>query len=188
MFDLTFDLSIMSYFIPLTIGASVYTVPFSGIKYTNIYQLLEEHDITFALMVPSIINQLKPYFDEIKLEKMRYSLFCGEALHEDITAMWSQCIPNAQIENVYGPTEATIFCTRYTFKKKGANKSVNGILSIGKPMKNNFCFILNNADSIAKVNEKGELCLAGEQLTAGYINNEEKNQEASRNLRLVIFQ
>jgi amino acid adenylation domain-containing protein len=183
MFDLTFDLSIMSYFVPLTIGASIYTVPFSGIKYTNIYQLLEEHNLTFALMVPSIINQLKPYFDEIKLEKMRYCLFCGEALHEDMTSRWSQCIPNARIDNVYGPTEATIFCTCYTYKKKPPNKSVNGILCIGKPMKNNFCFILNDDDSIVKANEKGELCLAGEQLTEGYINNEEKNKEVFLTVR-----
>lgn len=178
MFDLTFDLSIMSYIIPLSIGASVYTVPFSGIKYTNIYLLLEDHQLTFALMVPSIINQLKPYFDEIKLENMRYSLFCGEALHEEITKQWSQCIPNAQIDNVYGPTEATIFCTQYTYSKIGSNKSANGILSIGKAMNGNTCIIVDDNNNVLPAGEKGELCLAGHQLTAGYINNEVKNKES----------
>src|SRR5689334_24093175 len=33
MFDMTFDLSIMSYMVPLCIGACVYTVPFDAIKY-----------------------------------------------------------------------------------------------------------------------------------------------------------
>lgn len=178
MFDLTFDLSIMSYIVPLSIGASVYTVPFSGIKYTNIYLLLEDHQLTFALMVPSIIGQLKPYFDEIKLEHMRYSLFCGEALHEEITRLWSDCVPNAQIDNVYGPTEATIFCTQYTYKKSGSNKSANGILSIGKAMHSSTCVIVDENNNILPAGEKGELCLAGPQLTTGYINNESKNKES----------
>src|SRR6185437_4813765 len=110
MFDLTFDLSVMSYLVPLTLGACVYTVPEDEIKYLAVYQLLEAQEITFALMVPSILAYMRPYFEDIRLERLRYSLFCGEALHEDIAREWSACVPNARIQNVYGPTEATIFC------------------------------------------------------------------------------
>jgi D-alanine--poly(phosphoribitol) ligase subunit 1 len=40
MFDLTFDLSLMSYCVPLALGATVVTVPSDGIKYMEIYRLL----------------------------------------------------------------------------------------------------------------------------------------------------
>ncbi len=44
---------------------------------------------------------------------VRHSLFCGEALTQSLVEGWSDCIPNATIRNVYGPTEATIFCSSY---------------------------------------------------------------------------
>jgi amino acid adenylation domain-containing protein len=179
MFDLTFDLSVMSYLIPLTLGACVYTVPESEIKYMAVYQLLEDHEITFALMVPSILSYLRSYFDEIRLEKLRYSAFCGEALHEDVTREWSACIPNARIQNVYGPTEATIFCLSYDWTPtQREGKSVKGIVSIGKPMKHTKAIVVGEQMKPVKHGEQGELCLAGGQITAGYWSNPAKNREA----------
>lgn len=84
MFDLTFDLSLMSYCVPLVRGACVYPVGAEGIKYLEIYRILEDHEITCALMVPSTLAHLRPFFPEIRLAKMRYSLFCGEALYDDL--------------------------------------------------------------------------------------------------------
>jgi D-alanine--poly(phosphoribitol) ligase subunit 1 len=179
MFDLTFDLSVMSYLAPLTLGACVYTVPENEIKYMAVYQLLEDHGVTFALMVPSILSYLRPYFGDIRLEKLRHSLFCGEALYDDITREWSACVPNARIQNVYGPTEATIFCLSYDWTaEKSAEKSVSGIVSIGKAMKNTKAIIVDGNMKPVKPGEQGELCLSGGQLTAGYWNNPEKNKEA----------
>jgi D-alanine--poly(phosphoribitol) ligase subunit 1 len=179
MFDLTFDLSVMSYLAPLTLGACAYTVPENEIKYMGVYQLLEDHEITFALMVPSILSYLRPYFEDIKLEKLRYSLFCGEALYEDITREWSACVPNARIQNVYGPTEATIFCLAYEWtKQQPSEKSVKGIVSIGRPMKHTKAIIVDENFKQVKPGEQGELCLASGQLTPGYWNNPAKNKEA----------
>lgn len=179
MFDMTFDLSIMSYMAPLCVGACVYTVPAGGIKYTYVYGLLEDHKITFALMVPSIISYLRSYFEEIKLPDMKYSLFCGEALYEDIVSEWMECLPNALVQNVYGPTEATIFCLTYDLKReKSLNKSFNGIVCIGKPMENVEAIIVDENNNILSQGKKGELCLSGNQLTPGYLNNPQKNKES----------
>lgn len=177
MFELTFDLSVMSYLIPLLKGACVYTIPKDKIKYSYIFELMDEKDLTVALMVPSILNYLRPYFSEIDCPKMKYSLFCGEALNGQVAEEWAECLPNARIDNVYGPTEDTIFCTCYTLKRNAENDSYNGILSIGKPMLNNLAVVFNEASEPAAVNETGELCLAGAQLTPGYFNNPRLNEE-----------
>jgi D-alanine--poly(phosphoribitol) ligase subunit 1 len=100
MFDMTFDLSLMSYLAPLCRGACVYTVPPGGIKYASVYTVLEEQKISVALMVPSIITHLRPYFDEIRLDEMKYSLFCGEALYEDVAREWMNCVPHARVQRV----------------------------------------------------------------------------------------
>ena len=177
-FDLSFDLSIMSYLIPLLKGACVYTVPLDVIKYSYIGGLIEDEKLTFALMAPSTIRYLKPYFDEIDCSSLKYSLFCGEALHTELTEEWSKCASNAIIDNVYGPTEDTIFCSTYRYVREEHNKSYNGVLSIGKPMANCQMEIFNDQNQICKVGELGELCLAGDQLTVGYYNNAIKNAEA----------
>jgi D-alanine--poly(phosphoribitol) ligase subunit 1 len=177
MFDLTFDLSVMSYLIPLSVGACVYTVPAGNIKFNATYTILEDYEITVALMVPSILSFLHNYFDEISLPKMRYSLFCGEALYTDLVKGWANCVPNALIQNVYGPTEATIFCLTYNWGRNKINKDHNGILCIGRPMKNVHAIVVDENLNQVPSYASGELCLAGSQLTSGYINNPEKNQE-----------
>lgn len=177
-FDLTFDLSIMSYLAPLMRGACVYTVPPDVIKYTYIGSLIEDERLTFALMAPSTIKYLRPYFDEIDCTSLKFSLFCGEALHVDVTKAWSECATNAVIDNVYGPTEDTIFCSTYRFKRGSNNKSHNGVLSIGEPMKNCGMVIFDEQCYECAVGEMGELCLSGPQLTMGYFKNEEKNKES----------
>jgi non-ribosomal peptide synthetase component F len=177
-FDLTFDLSVMSYLIPALRGACVYTIPHNQIKYSYIAELLEDQELTFALMVPSTVRYLKPYFDELNLPALKYSLFCGEALPLDLTEEWSKCVPNALIDNVYGPTEDTIFCSRYRFNRSGKNKAHNGALCIGKSMTNATMIIIDENQVPARNNVQGELCLAGKQLTPRYWNNPDKTKEA----------
>ena len=179
MFDLTFDLSVMSYLIPLCIGACVYPINQSEIKYMAVYQLMDKHDITFALMVPSILSYLRPHFKDIKLPHLKYNLFCGEVLYQDITQEWSECIPNAIIQNVYGPTENTIFCTNYQWQKNDpSSKTFHGIVSIGKPMKHTQAIIVDERLKPVAQGEKGELCLTGNLLTQEYWENPELNKKA----------
>lgn len=177
MFELTFDLSVMSYLAPMLRGASIYTIPKDKIKYSYIFELMDDYQLTVALMVPSMLHFLRPYFDEIDLPAMKYSLFCGEALSLDITEEWSERLPNARITNVYGPTEDTIFCTFYDFERGITNKAHNGILCIGKAMMGNSNIIIDDNNQILSHGNTGQLCLGGVQLTPGYWKNEEKNKE-----------
>ncbi|MEI6898442.1 MAG: AMP-binding protein, partial [Bacteroidota bacterium] len=173
MFDLTFDLSITSIVLSLMHGACLYTVPKEVIKYQYVIHLMEENKLTFAILIPSIVQYLRPYFAEINCPEMRYNLFCGEALQVKLVEEWSHCLPNAAIINIYGPTEHTVVCTAYEFSRDFENKSVRGILSIGKPMKGTRVIIIDENGAEADPGETGELCLSGPQLMAGYINKEE---------------
>jgi len=174
MFELTFDLSVFSFLVPLSVGASFYPIPRKRIAYMEVADTLETREITVALMVPSVINYLKPYFGEISLPQLRYSLFCGEALYHETLASWAQCVPNAKIENLYGPTEATIFCMRYEWQcGESPHPQGKGIVPIGRPMEGMDAFKINDNS----LDEEGELCLNGEQVTLGYWNNPSKTAE-----------
>src|SRR5215471_20228854 len=175
MFELTFDLSVFSFLVPLSVGASFYPIPRKRIAYIEVADTLETREITVALMVPSVINYLKPYFGELNLPKMKYSLFCGEALYHETLASWAKCVPYAKIENLYGPTEATIFCLRYEWQRgESPHPQGKGIVPIGRPMEGMDAFKANDATS----DEEGELCLSGGQVTSGYWKDRLKTAEA----------
>lgn len=177
-FDLTFDVSVQSFLVPLTKGACCYTIPHGQIKYIYASGLIEDHRLTFGAMAPSMIRFLRPYFDEIDMSSLKTCIFTAEASPLDLVEEWMKVAPDAEIYDFYGPTEATIYCTYYKLSKTGANKTLNGVVSIGKPMADVDAIIVGPDDNIVPQGEKGELCVAGPQVTSGYLNNPQKNAEA----------
>ena len=174
-YELTFDLSVQSFLAPLVRGACTYTIPHNQIKYSYLYGLLDDHQLTVLPMPPSLIRFLRPYFNEINYPCVRYNLLGAEASQVELVSEWCKCIPNAEIYNFYGPTEATIYCTYSAFSKSGDTKNLNGLMNIGKAMNGNSSVIIDDQMNILGENMKGELCISGRQLTTGYLNNPEKN-------------
>jgi amino acid adenylation domain-containing protein len=177
-FDLTFDVSVQSFIVPLIHGACVYTVPHDQIKYSYVFGLLDDYELTFGIFAPSMIRMLKPYFDEIDLKKLRYCILTAEASPVDLIKEWADCIPNSRIFNFYGPTEATIYCVYYEFIRNSVIKEANGMLAIGKPFKGIKALILDDNFHILDKGKKGEMYISGEQITNGYWKNPERNKEA----------
>lgn len=178
MSSMTFDMSILTFIIPLCIGACIYTVPEYEIKYMYGLQLMIEHEITFIAVVPSTLSYLKPYFGEINLSSIRYSLVCGEAFPIELAQLWQKSAPSSQIINIYGPTEATVFTHSYVYKDGVNEKSYNDIMALGALVKNIEGIILDDSGKEVSIGDKGELCICGTQLTSGYLLNSQKNEES----------
>ena len=177
-FDLTFDVSVQSFLVALTRGACLYTVPYGMVKYLCVAQLIQDEGITFGAMAPSMLTYLRPYFDELDATSLRACILTAEACPVDLMKDWFRCAANTDIYDFYGPTEATIYCTYYKLSRTSDNLSENGIISIGKPLANVHAIILADNGNLACGDEKGELCVSGDQVTQGYWHNETKNTEA----------
>lgn len=175
IFDLTFDVSVQSFLVALTRGACVYTVPYGQVKYLYAASLIQEQGITFGAMAPSMLTYLRPYFSELDASSMKTCILTAEACPVDLMEDWYKCARNTEIYDFYGPTEATIYCTYYKLTRGGDNLSLNGIISIGKPLANVTAIIIDENGNLVNGQEKGELCVAGAQITKGYWNNPEKN-------------
>lgn len=172
VFDLTFDLSVFSYLIPMLYGACVYTLPKSPLRHIMSLELIDSEQITHVLSVPSFVNGFSNYFSEIELHSITHWLFCGEALKSKMTEEWKKCLPNARVINVYGPTEATIFCTEYDCSDEFEH--MNGVVCIGKPFTGTgFSLMKENAGD-----PSGELLISGNQLSAGYLFNSKVEYDA----------
>jgi len=93
-----------------------------------------------------------------------------------------KCIPDAEIYNFYGPTEVTIYCTFSRYYRGIQNKGLNGLMSIGKPFNGIRAIVIDDDCRIQDFGILGELCISGEQLTDGYLNNPEKNVEVFKEI------
>ena len=177
-FDLTFDVSIQSFLVALTRGACLFTVPYGMVKYLYVAQLIQQYRITFGAMAPSMLTYLHPYFDELDAMSLKVCILTAEACPTDLMEDWFQCAKNTEIYDFYGPTEATIYCTYYKLSRTESNLSENGIISIGHPLANIHVIILGENNEIITDDTKGELCVSGNQVTQGYWDNPEKNNES----------
>jgi D-alanine--poly(phosphoribitol) ligase subunit 1 len=178
IYDLSFDASVHCYTVPLVTGSCIYTVPQDEIKYLFALKLMKNHELTFVKMPPSTLAYLRPYFKSIWLEKLKYCLFGGEALDWTLVSSWADCVPNAWIQNVYGPTEATINCLIYNWNKSRQDKQYNGIVSIGKPFGSNKALVADAHHNNVEPGRMGELYVAGSQITPGYWKNPGRNKKS----------
>ena len=173
---LSFDLSVMCTVVPWSFGASLHIVPHKGIAYLNVYRTLAEQQVTVCVMVPSVLFYLDRYLNEITLPDIRLSLFCGEALPNSLATRWAACLPNARLQNSYGPTEATVFCHLYDWERaRAARESLNDVVPIGRPIHGMQGLIVDEQDRPLPPGEVGELVLVGPQVTDGYWRNAQRS-------------
>ncbi|MEC9375344.1 MAG: amino acid adenylation domain-containing protein [Pseudomonadota bacterium] len=101
-------------------------------------------------------------------------IVAGEQLQisEDVRSLFSN-LSGAALHNQYGPSETHVV-TALTLT--GNPKDWPKLPSIGKPVKNTQCYVLDKKKQILPVGLPGELYLGGEQLAIGYLNRPEENK------------
>tara|TARA_Y100001960_G_scaffold238355_1_gene251328 strand:+ start:179 stop:1738 length:1560 start_codon:yes stop_codon:yes gene_type:complete len=174
-FDLTFDLSVHDMFLCWKAGSSLYCIPENILMAPA--KFIRSNQLSMWFSVPSLVQVLNR-FKMLKKDvfpTLRYSLFCGEPLPATLADRWQEAAPNSIVENIYGPTEATIGITHYTWKKeKQNNKTHNGIVSLGRCFSTQKYAIINEAGKQVKSGNEGELYLSGSQVSSGYWKNPKK--------------
>ncbi|MDG1623287.1 AMP-binding protein, partial [Bacillus mobilis] len=74
--------------------------------------------------------------------------------------------------NVYGPTETTTFATYYPINAD----QIRTKTPIGKPITNTTTYIIQG-NQLCGIGMVGELCIAGDGVARGYLNNSELTEE-----------
>jgi amino acid adenylation domain-containing protein len=181
-FQMTFDVSVHDMFVTWGHGACLCCLPHRTVMAPA--RFIQEKRLTLWFSVPSVImflsrmRMLKPGI----FPSLRMSLFAGEPLPAGLAAQWQAAAPNSIVENLYGPTEATITITHYRWTPDSPARSVNGIVPIGPVFSTQQAAVVNDELSAVADGEPGELCVAGSQVTRGYLNVPEKT--ASQYVRL----
>lgn len=178
--DITFDLSVHNMFLAWRAGASLHLM--SALDMMAPQAFIRKNEISVWMSVPTIVNNMRraSKLGPDLFPSLRLSVFCGEPLAMPTVNAWAEAAPNSVIENIYGPTECTIVCTRQRLTNPPLITEKRGILAIG-PAYGNFEISIRDEDGNPLPDgQTGEITLTSPQLSNGYFNAPDQTAKAFR--------
>ena len=180
----TFDVSVPELFGGFISGEKLVILPPGDEKLpSEIIKTIHHHRVTHISFSPSMLSLFldecksgmeKEGFDiNEKLSSLKYVLVAGEALRKEIVDSFYEIFKSAKLENLHGPTEATVYDTRYTTIVGEKNQSV----PIGKPISNTKVYVTDKWGNLQPISIPGELCISGDGLARGYLNRPKLTRE-----------
>jgi len=133
-------------------------------------QVIAHHGITTLWLTSSLFNFVIDEAPEI-LSGVKQLLTGGEALSVPHVRRALDELPATQIINGYGPTEGTTFTCCHPIPRPLEDNLAS--IPIGRPIANTQVYILDRRLQPVPVGMPGELCIGGDGLARGYINDAE---------------
>ncbi len=170
--NISFDVSVCEIFTPLAFGATLVLYPEDTLTSIPLLcDILNKNKITFLYIPPSVLNDVADFIISKQLMVYVDKLLVGvEAIKNSTLNKFLEINKNMEIINGYGPTETTI-CT--TFYKYQYSHNYNKNVPIGSPISNSNIYILDKNNNILPIGTIGELCVSGDNISKGYLNNTE---------------
>jgi amino acid adenylation domain-containing protein len=161
-----FDASVAEMFITLAAGGTLHIVPeVIRADVDAFFQWLIERSITQAFLPPFFVRALNGYPDEaIAALALRRVAVGVEPLSEMLLYRLQQLLPGLVVDNGYGPSEATVYCTRYCDIRQLKRST-----PIGLPIINTQIQLLDDAMQPVPVGVVGEICISGRGIARGYL-------------------
>ncbi|TQV77358.1 amino acid adenylation domain-containing protein [Aliikangiella marina] len=171
--NLVFDATASAVFLPLISGLEIEIIADSNsmLEILTDY-LMDDSDNYLFKLTPSHIKAIDTSEYSINKRSKHLLLVGGEQLTKETVNKVTKILPNAEIINQYGPSEATIGSSIYLFSKdKMAAYGCQNNLSIGAPINNCQFYVLDNELNLLPLGQVGELYISGDGLANGYINH-----------------
>lgn len=164
----SFDASVLEIFLALLNGGTLVMAKREVLRDpTALTQLLEDENITFMLISPSMLSQL-PLEAGPNLECIASG---GEVCPSSLATKWMQRV---RLVNAYGPTETTVTATAWS--SMGLSEAPDP-LPIGKPLPNCEIYILDAEMQEVPIGVQGEIYIGGDGVARGYLNRPELTEE-----------
>jgi acyl-CoA synthetase (AMP-forming)/AMP-acid ligase II/acyl carrier protein len=166
----SFDIAGLEIWLPLVTGASVVIASSDDAKDTHaLATLIHAHDVTMMQATPvtwtALLDSGWPSSKHARIK----ALVGGEALSRALAdRLVESC---AEVWNMYGPTETTIWSTLWKVHRG------EGPISIGRPVANTEIYILDRALNPVPIGSPGEIFIGGDGLARGYLNRDELTRE-----------
>jgi len=166
----SFDLSVMDLYCSLATGGTLFSISRDHVANPKeLYRALTSSGVTTWVSTPSFAQMclVEERFSEVMLPRVRRFLFCGETLTPQTAAHLLKRFPRAQVWNTYGPTEATVATT--SIRIDAGILEQYSPLPVGHPMPGSEIFIVNGNREVLPANQRGEIIIAGPNVSPGYL-------------------
>jgi amino acid adenylation domain-containing protein len=168
-----FDLGYTSLWGMLLNGGCIDIIPTA--YFTNPVLLLDyifSRKISIIKLTPSLFHILILSLDVADAKKIfiRKIFLGGEPANYDDIAFFHSRYKDVQFVNHYGPTESTVGVISCVINTSNLLNVIQPV--IGTPIRGNSAFILNTNNEIQPFFTEGEICVGGNGLALGYLNNE----------------
>jgi amino acid adenylation domain-containing protein len=165
---LSFDIAVSELIAPLCAGARIIvadkTQTMDG---ERLRELIEREQVDFIDGTPSTYRMLVASGWAGRRDLVAVCI--GEPLPPDLA---TQLIPIiGQLWNAYGPTETTVWSSMQRVEH------VDGPIPIGRPIENTQIHIVDDKLRVLPIGVVGELYIAGEGVTLGYLNRPELTEQ-----------
>ncbi|MFL6350474.1 MAG: amino acid adenylation domain-containing protein [Bryobacteraceae bacterium] len=174
---LHFDLSTFDIYATLKAGGTVVLVPERlSVFPVQLADLLQNERITITYLVPSILSLMITYgkLDAHDLSGLRAVLFAGEVFQIKSLRQLAASIPNADLYNLYGPTETNV-CTYYKVRPSDLTPDRTKPVPIGIACENTEVFAIDDRRQlVTEPGPEGELWVRGSCVAQGYWGDAEK--------------
>ncbi|MFK7785143.1 MAG: amino acid adenylation domain-containing protein, partial [Crocinitomicaceae bacterium] len=159
---------------PLFTGAKVVLPGLEEIQdITALLKLAQENEVKLLEVIPSQIANLLAMDASMSLSELDRLILTGEPLKKRIVDEVFKRNPNLELINTYGITETSDVISSYSMKS-GEEYDHR---SVGKPIQNVQIYVLNENQSLCPIGVDGEICISGDGLTRGYLNQENLTEE-----------
>ena len=169
--EIGFDLSVADIYGTLCSGGTLCP---ANTEYSKIFpgRFIAQKKINYLVCVPSLIDVINNSGDLKKknLSSVKNIFFCGEPLLNNHVKNLFKVNKKIKIINSYGPTEATVSCTKKLIVASDLKKNNFSSMPLGKPI-NGMKIKLLDKDKYSKKN--GEIVIFGKQVAMGYLNKKE---------------
>jgi natural product biosynthesis luciferase-like monooxygenase protein len=128
--------------------------------------------VTHLQCTPSMVRMMITN-DEARaaMSRIRHFFIGGEALPGALVSELRQISPAATVENMYGPTETTIWSSTQRAEP------CDGVVPLGSPIANTQFYVLDARLQPVPLGTAGELYIGGAGVARGYLNRDDLTRE-----------
>ena len=166
----SFDLSVMDLYLSLVTGGTLFSITHEMIENPRLlFQNLGISNTSVWVSTPSFAQMClaEKTFTTGMLPNLRLFWFCGETLAPETASGLLDRFPQAEVWNTYGPTETTVATTSIRITKHVLTHY--SPLPVGYPMPSGKIVVLAENGQPAPEGERGEIVIAGPNVSPGYI-------------------
>lgn len=170
--NISFDVSILEFFISLLNGATLYMYDEPNISDVQQYcKTIVKNNITFLYIAPNILDNVYNTLATYTYLPINKILVGVESIGSATIRKYYSLKKDLRIINGYGPTETSICATACVLNDEILNQY--RVLPLGKPISNSTIYILDKDERLVPIDVPGEVYIAGDCVGKGYLNNKE---------------